>query len=56
MEQSEKFHRPKAPPSFEYFSESAIKKGNVEIQQAHALLQQYNLPLFKLEEYLKTLK
>ena len=54
MEQSEKFHRPKAPPSFEYFSKSAILKGNMEIQQAHALLQQYNLPLFKVEDYLKT--
>jgi len=56
MEESEKFHRPKLPPSFEYFSKDAIIKGNLEIQEAHDLLRKFNLPLFNTDDYLRSFK
>jgi len=55
MGESEKFHRPKTPPSFEYFSKSAILKANLKIQEAHDLLRQFNLPLFNIEDYLRSI-
>jgi hypothetical protein len=56
MEESEKFHRPKAPPSFEYFSQSAIMKGNMEVLEAHDLLRQFKLPLFNIDDYLRNIE
>ncbi|CBY32019.1 unnamed protein product [Oikopleura dioica] len=56
MEESEKFHRPKLPPSFEYFSKDAIIKGNLEIQEAHDLLRKFHLPLFNTDDYLRSFK
>ena len=53
MAQSEKFHRAKAPPSFEYFAKNAIELGNEKIKAAHELFESFNLPVFKTEDFLR---
>ena len=53
VEETEKFHRPKVPPSFEYFTEEMIEAGNQHIQEVDDLLARNDLPRFSSEEYQK---
>ena len=53
MDESEKFHRPKSPPSFEYFTRGAIGFGNEKIQKAFAFLENLGYPTFNIDDYLK---
>lgn len=53
LSETEKFHRPKAPPTFEYFTDEMIDLGNQIIEDVHDLLINDNLSLFDMKTYLK---
>ncbi|CAG5081333.1 Oidioi.mRNA.OKI2018_I69.PAR.g9846.t1.cds [Oikopleura dioica] len=53
LEETEKFHRPKKKPSFEYFTKPMIEKGNQYINEVYDLLEQNNFPTFEKRSYLK---
>ncbi|CAG5077146.1 Oidioi.mRNA.OKI2018_I69.PAR.g8639.t1.cds [Oikopleura dioica] len=54
LKETEKFHRPKAPPSFEYFSNAMIEKGNQLINEVYDLFEDNELPKFEKKRYLRT--
>ena len=53
--ETEKFHRKKKPPTFEYFSEELINKGNRYIEEVLLLLIENDFPLVNIIKYKKKL-
>ncbi|CBY32190.1 unnamed protein product [Oikopleura dioica] len=51
--ETEKFHRKKKPPSFEYFSEELIDEGNKYIEEGLLLLIENDFPLVDIIKYKK---
>ena len=52
--ETEKFHRPKSQPTFEYFTEEMSQLGNQCIRDVFSLLKKNNFPVFDINSYFKS--
>jgi len=51
LNETEKFHRTRRPPSFEYYSDELIKQGNKNIEEVLVLLIEHEFPLVDIIKY-----